>query len=112
MTTLPDLINVNWYVRCSDCGRSRHVDVEWFKRTREDYGKGRPLSWNRLVCSKCKSRRFTISREDPNAWRSEWFVKELTEQAAFEAKMDKWNSPSLSEWDDYVDELVAWYVDE
>lgn len=61
---------------------------------RADYGKGKPLLWSRLVCSKCRSRAFTITAIDIYAdHRSPQERAEAEAQSAFEAKMEEWNPP-------------------
>ncbi len=62
MPTLPPTINVNWYITCTKCKHYTFVSVDWFKNARAAYGKAKPLTWGRLICTKCRGRQVMLSR--------------------------------------------------
>jgi len=102
---LSEEITVNHTVKCSNCRNSWVINVDGFKRKRDDFGRGKPLLWIRLVCSKCRSRAFTIFRTLPYDYLS---PEEREAQARFDANMARWNSPVS--FDDYYDNEYVSYL--
>lgn len=114
MTPLPNVMNVNWYITCSSCKHHQFIDVEWFKATRAKHGKDKPLTWDRLVCAKCKSRKISLSRSLPET--KQQCTRRLEEEAEREAQSDflssvaKWSGEDYTYDDDPFVDDTGWHL--
>lgn len=114
MIPLPDVMNVNWYITCSACKHHLFIDVAWFKATRAKFGKDKPLTWDRLVCNKCRSRKISLSRSLPET--KQQYAKRLVAEAEREAESDflasveRWSGEDYSYNEDPFVDDTGWHL--